>query len=413
MIAESRAARAHTDVILILMVFAMSLFGVVAVCVATYTADSSPDVPFLNHVFESSYTMRQCLFVLVGALVVGVLIAIPFDFLRRRAELIYWATALLLAVVTVFNRATGVKAWLDIIWGYTIQPSEFAKLAMILILAKQLARESRPLSSWKSCMRVVVTVGIPCAIILAEHETGSMMVIVFLTAVMLYFSNCNLKVYFGAIAAVMLLILAVVGYMITTGVEDYRLARIIGFLNPESHSSSDAYQVLQSQMAIGSGGMSGIGMFVDGAMSQLNFVPADWTDFIYATIGEAWGFIGCVSVLTLYILILLRMLYLAWYTRDKFGRLVICGVMGMLLFHVFENIAMTLGLMPITGIPLPFLSYGGSNMVTNMGGVGLVLNATRSRSLSDSISTPQTLYNPYYVSKRFKIKKTRAFNPRA
>ncbi len=412
MISESRAARAHTDVILILMVFGMSIFGIVAVCVATYTADSSPDIPFLNHVFESSYTMRQCLFVLVGALVVGVLIAIPFDFLRRRAELIYWLTVILLTVVTVFNRATGVKAWLDIIWGYTIQPSEFAKLAMILILAKQLSRESRPLSSFKSTIRVGITVGIPSAIILAEHETGSMMVIIFLTAVMLYFSNCNLKVFFAIIAAGLMMLLALYAFMVTTGVEDYRLARIAGFLNPESHSNSNAYQVLQSQMAIGSGGMSGIGMFVDGSMSQLNFVPADWTDFIYSTIGEAWGFIGCVSVLVLYILILLRMLYLAWFTRDKFGRLVICGVMGMLLFHVFENISMTLGLMPITGIPLPFLSYGGSNMVTNMGGVGLVLNATRSRSLSDSISTPQTLYNPYYFSRHFKIKKSRTFNPR-
>ena len=157
-------------------------------------------------------------------------------------------------------------------------------------------------------------------------------------------------------------------------------------------------------MAIGSGGATGIGMFVDGSMSQLNYVPADWTDFIYATIGEAWGFAGCLTVLVMYILILLRMLYLAWFTRDKFGRLVICGVIGMLLFHVFENIAMTLGLMPITGIPLPFLSYGGSNMVTNMGGIGLVLNVTRNRSLSDAISTPQTFYNPYRFSTRFKTR---------
>ena len=143
-------------------------------------------------------------------------------------------------------------------------------------------------------------------------------------------------------------------------------------------------------MVIGSGGLTGNGMFVPGAMSQLNYVPADWTDFIYSTIGETWGFVGCVAVLVGYILILLRMLYLAWYTRDKFGRLIIIGVMGMLLFHVFENIGMTLGLMPITGIPLPFLSYGGSNMVTNVGGVALVLNVTKNRSLSASISAPQT-----------------------
>ena len=130
-------------------------------------------------------------------------------------------------------------------------------------------------------------------------------------------------------------------------------------------------------------------------MSQLDYVPADQTDFIYATIGEAFGFVGCFTILITYLLIILRMLYLARYTRDKFGMLIITGVMGMLLFHVFENIGMTLGLMPITGIPLPFLSYGGSNMVTNMGGVALVLNVTKNRSLSATVLTPQTRANPY------------------
>ncbi len=406
MISDSRRTRAHTDVILIALVAAMSLFGIVAVCVATYSTDSTSEASFLNHIVESSYAMRQCLFVLVAPLVVGVIMAIPYDFLRRWAERIFWATVILLTVVTVFNRAQGVKAWLDIIWGYTIQPSEFAKLAMILILAKQLSRESRPVSTIRSFFRLAFTVGLPCVIILAEGETGSMLVILFLTAIMMYFANCSIKLLGGLAGAFILLLLAIYGYMIASGSTDYRLARISGFLNPELYSSSDSYQIVQSQMAIGSGGVDGIGMFVDGSMSQLNYVPADWTDFIYATIGEAWGFRGCVAVLIGYVLILLRMLYLAWYTRDKFGRLIITGVFGMLLFHVFENIAMTLGLMPITGIPLPFLSYGGSNMVTNMGGIGLVLNVTRNRSLSDTIATPQTFYNPYRFSRHFK---TRAY----
>lgn len=401
---ESRAYQAHTDIWLIILVSIMSLMGIVAVCVATYTPDSSPDVSFLNHVVESSYTLRQCLFVLVAPLVVGVLMAIPYNLLYSRAEWIYWGMVILLAIVTITNRAQGVKAWLDIIWGYTIQPSEFAKLAIILILAKQLSRSNRPMSTLRSFMQVMMTVMLPAVIILAEGETGSMLVIIFLTAVMLYFGNVSMKVIGGLAGAAILLVLAIYALAVATGSTDYRLARIYGFLNPELYSSSDSYQILQSQMAIGSGGLTGIGMFVDGSMSQLNYVPADWTDFIYATIGEAWGFVGCMTVLVLYILIILRMLYLAWFTRDKFGRLIICGVIGMLLFHVFENIAMTLGLMPITGIPLPFLSYGGSNMVTNMGGIGLVLNVTRNRSLSDAVSTPQTFYNPYRFSTRFKTR---------
>ena len=405
-ITENRHARAHVDGVLIFMVFAMSLFGIVAVCVATYSPQSTEDASFLNHIFESSYATRQCLFLLVAPLVIGVIMAIPYDFFRRRAELLYWASFFLLTVTTVFNRATGVKAWLDTLWGYTIQPSEFAKLAMILILAKNLSRQDRPLSDTKSFVHVFLLVIVPGIVILLQGETGSLLVIIFMFAVMMYFSNVSMKTLSILASIAILGILALYGFMVATGSTDYRLARIAGWLNPELYSSSDAYQQTMSKMTIGSGGMYGNGMFQSGAISQLNYVPADWTDFIYSTIGETWGFVGCVAVLIGYVLILLRMLYLAWYTRDKFGRLIIIGVMGMLLFHVLENIAMTLGLMPITGIPLPFLSYGGSNMMTNMGGIGLVLNVTRNRSLSMAVNTPQTLYNPYRIHKRFK---TRAY----
>ncbi len=403
-ITENRRSRAHVDIILIALVFAMSLFGIVAVCVATYSPDSASDASFLNHIFESKYAPKQCLFVLLAPLVVGVIMAFPHDILRRRAEVFYWAGFILLSVTTIFNRAAGVKAWLDTLWGYTIQPSEFMKLSLILILAKNLARQDSPMSDMKSFVHIFMIVGIPGAVILLQRETGSLLVIIFMFAVMMYFSNVSMKTLLILAAVAVLAILALYGFMLFTGSKDYRFARILGWMDPEMYSSSDAYQQTMSKMAIGSGGLTGNGMFVTGAISQLNYVPADWTDFIYATIGETWGFVGCVSVLAGYMLILLRMLYLAWYTRDKFGRIVIAGVIGMLLFHVLENIAMTLGLMPITGIPLPFLSYGGSNMMTNMGGIGLVLNVTRNRSLNAVVSTPQTFYNPYRIHKRFKTK---------
>ena len=224
--------------------------------------------------------------------------------------------------------------------------------------------------------------------------------IIFLAAVMMFFSNVNMKLLLTMAAVAVLLILALYGFVVATGVEDYRINRILAFMNPELSPLDDAYQMRQSQIAIGSGGVAGIGRFVDGAMSQLNYVPADWTDFIYSTIGEAWGFVGCALVLVMYLLIILRMLFLARYTYDKYGMLIIIGVMGMLLFHVFENVGMTLGLMPITGIPLPFLSYGGSNMTTNMGGIALVLNVTKNRSLSAAISTPQTGTTTRYIRRR-------------
>ena len=367
----------------------MSVFGVLAVCVATYSTDSTAET-WLAHIVESSYAMRQCFFLMLAPIIVVVILNIPFHIMRRFTRLVYYAASGLVLFTLVTNGAEGVKAWTDVIWGYTIQPSEFIKLAMILMLAQELAKDERPMSTIREFVRIMMLILVPGVIILASGETGSLIVIVFLAAVMMFFSNVNMKLILTLAAIVVLLILAVYGFVVATGVEDYRINRILAFLNPELSPLDDAYQMRQSQIAIGSGGLKGIGQFVDGAISQLNYVPADWTDFIYSTIGEAWGFLGCLLVLVLYLLILLRMLYLARFTYDKFGMLIIIGVMAMLLFHVFENIGMTLGLMPITGIPLPFLSYGGSNMTTNMGGVALVLNVTKNRSLSSAISAPQT-----------------------
>ena len=143
-----------------------------------------------------------------------------------------------------------------------------------------------------------------------------------------------------------------------------------------------SYQQTNSKIAIGSGGLTGRGTFVQGSFSQLDYVPEDWTDFIFATIGEAFGFIGAMSVILVYLFIILRMLYLAMFTHNRFGQQCIIGVMAMMLFHVLENVGMTTGLMPVTGIPLPFLSYGGSNLLTNMLGIGLVLNVVRNRSIT-------------------------------
>ncbi len=389
MIAENRRTRAHIDVPLILLVSAMSLFGVLAVCVATFTPSSTAET-WLAHIVESSSAMRQCFFLMLAPIIVVVILNIPFHIIRRFTKLAYLGGTLLVLFTWITNGAEGVKAWTDVIWGYTIQPSEFIKLAMILMLAQELAKDERPMSTLKDFIRIMLLILVPGTIILLSGETGSLIVIIFFSAVMMFFSNVNMKLILTLAAAVILLILAVYGFVVATGIEDYRINRILAFLNPELSPLGDAYQMRQSQIAIGSGGATGIGRFVDGAISQLNYVPADWTDFIYSTIGEAWGFLGCSLVLVMYLLILLRMLYLARFTYDKFGMLIIIGVMGMLLFHVFENIGMTLGLMPITGIPLPFLSYGGSNMTTNMGGIALVLNVTKNRSLTASISAPQT-----------------------
>lgn len=388
MIIENRRTRAHLDVTLLLLVFGLSIFGVLAIAVATYSTSSDASASLLNHIVESSSAMRQCLFILASVFVISVILNVPYDFLRRSAHLLYALATFLVLFTLVTNGAAGVKAWTDIIWGYTIQPSEFIKLALILILARTLARYDRPMSNMKQFIHLMVMVGVPCLIILASGEMGSLLVIVFIFAVMLYFAGTPKRVLISLAAAAIIAILLIYALAVASGSDNYRLQRILAFLNPAEYALDDAYQQTHSKICIGSGGTWGKGMFVDGSWSQLNFVPADWTDFIFATIGEAWGFAGCIAILLIYLAIILRMMYLAYNTRDKFGMLVIVGVMAMMLFHVFENIGMTLGLMPITGIPLPFLSYGGSNMITNMGGVALVLNVTKNRSLTNA-SAPQ------------------------
>lgn len=392
MLNESRRSRAHFDWPLVLLVYAMALFGVLCVTVATFSTSSDLESTPLNYIVASYYGMRQTLFVLVSPLVVGFLTFFSYEIVHRRTMLFYYLACGLLAITLVTNQAQGVKAWTDIIWGYTIQPSEFIKLACIIVTAKYLETEYDPMTNFRSIFKLGVLMGIPWMLTLAQGEMGSIIVMVFVFGVMMYFGGLRFRIIAAIIAAGAIAIALLYGYMMASGSDSYRLERILSFVDPTLVDESAVYQVSNSKIAIGSGGLHGRGTFVQGAFSQLDYVPEDWTDFIFSTIGEAFGFVGCALVILGYLLIVLRMLYLARYTMDRFGQMVIIGVMAMMLFHVFENIGMTTGLMPVTGIPLPFLSYGGSNMMTNMAGVGLVLGVVKNRSAAAMPSAaPQTL----------------------
>lgn len=392
MLNESRRSRAHFDLPLVIMVFGLAAFGVLCVSVATFSTSSEAEDTLLNYIVASHYGLRQAIFFFIAPIVVGVITYFPYEFIRRRSTLFYYVACGLLAVTLITNQAQGVKAWTDIIWGYTIQPSEFVKLACIIVIAKYLETETDPLSTPKSWGRMILLMGIPWGLTLLQGEMGSVIVMVFVFAIMMYFGGLRGK----TIVAVLVLAAAAVGllyaYVMTSDSTNYRIIRILSFVSPELADEGSTYQVNNSKIAIGSGGLHGRGTFVRGAFSQLDYVPEDWTDFIFSTIGEAFGFIGCALVLLTYLLMILRMMYLARYTMDRFGQMVIIGVMAMMLFHVFENVGMTTGLMPVTGIPLPFLSYGGSNLVTNMAGIGLVLNVVKNRSVTRMPGlAPQTL----------------------
>jgi len=380
MVNESRRSRAHLDIPLLVLVFGLAAFGVLAVSVATFSTSSTVEDTLLNYIVSSYYGFRQAIFFFVAFIVVFVIAYFPYEFLRRRASLFYVLACSLLAITLITNGAQGVKAWTDVIWGYTIQPSEFIKLACIIVVAKHLETDSEPLSTLRSWIRLALLMGFPALLTLMQGEMGSVLVMIFIFGIMMYFGGARIRVLLAVVAAGALFLLVLYGYMMSTDSDNYRLVRILSFINPDLDQTA-SYQQTNSKIAIGSGGLTGRGTFVQGSFSQLDYVPEDWTDFIFATIGEAFGFIGAMSVILVYLFIILRMLYLARYTVDRFGQMTIIGVMAMLLFHVWENIGMATGLMPITGIPLPFLSYGGSNLVTNMAGIGLVLNVVKNRNL--------------------------------
>ena len=376
-----RRTRAHLDWQLLLVSYTLALFGIINIAIASFDPDKGTNLSLLNYVVNSNSASWQSIFTLASLVVVFVVIAIPMDFYKARARLFYYAVlALLLVTLAAATAVSGINAWLKLGWGRTLQPCEFAKLAILLMLARELAASEKPMGTFREFFRISFIFGIPALITLAQGETGTVIVMGFMFLVMIYFSGADIRIVLFLVSIVLVAVATLFGYALLSNSNDYRILRILSFLDPQKYYNSAGYQILYSQMAIGSGQLRGIGMFVVGSISQLDFVPEDHTDFIFASLSEAFGFIGCCIVIGLFVYLLVRMLYLARFTQDRFGQLIIVGVMAMLFFHFFENIGMCIGLMPITGIPLPFISYGGSNFMTNIVGVSLVVNAVKSRT---------------------------------
>ncbi|MBR4361040.1 MAG: rod shape-determining protein RodA [Clostridia bacterium] len=390
MMSESRRrSRGHFDWSLLLVVYALSILGILCITMATYDVDTA-DAPILNKVLASRSGMWQSIFLLVSPIVIGIIMAIPTELFRARARLIYFTVlALLMVTLVVGQVSNGLRGWLkSSILGRSIQVSEFAKLSILLMLARHLSRTDKPMAKLKDFFRIIFIVGMPSLVVLAQGETGTVIVIVFMFMVMLYFGGVDFRILLGIVALGVIGIGAIVAYGMMAETTDYRILRLLAFMDPQKYWDTGGYQIIQSQRAIGAGQMRGVGTFVLGSWTTLGYVPESSTDSVFTVVGESFGFIGSVAVLAAYLYLVIRMLYLARFTQDKFGQLVIIGVMSMLLFHVFQNVAMAMGIMPITGIPLPFLSYGGSNFITNIAAVALVLNVTRHRTSMPVMTVP-------------------------
>ena len=373
----NRRARQHFDFPLLIITYALAIFGVFAITVATYkyTGETLAVDTLLARITSSYYGKRQGLFLLVSPIAILGMMAIPYQFFQRFSGVLYLGSLGFLAMVLAMGATTsGVTGWFSLFSGYMLQPSEFAKLASILHMAKFFARKENPVENMRDFITMMVLMGAPLLLIFAQGELGTVMVFIAIYGAMMIMSGISLKLIGGMLLAGVTALVPVVIYWRATG--SYRYDRLLGFFNPEMASSDSVYQATNSKTAIGNGGLRGVGLFKDGTYSSLDYVPQDHTDFIFSSIGETMGFIGCAVVMILYLLMIFRLLTLALNTYDKFARLVIVGFMMMIFFHAFYNIGMTIGIMPVMGIPLPFLSYGGSNLIANMGGVGLVLNIT-------------------------------------
>ena len=363
------------DWILLIAAFALSLMGSLLVWSASRADLASESDP-------QSYLKRHLINIGV-ALVLGFIASrVNYRLLRAYTPVVYVASMILLLVPFVPGLGVtiaGARAWIDVPLGLTIQPSEFAKITVVLMMAALLSerrdREEEP--SAQDVLLALVVAAIPTAIILVQNDTGTVLILAAVSLSIVAVSGVPTRWLVGLIGAAILGVLASIQLGL---LQEYQVDRLTSFINPDDDVSASAYNANQARIAIGGGGLDGYGLF-EGPQTQGNFVPVNESDFIFTVAGEELGFLGSALLIVLMAIILWRAVLIAWKADDLYGRLVATGVAAWLAFQMFENIGMTLGIMPITGIPLPFVSAGGTSMMATWIALGL-LQTVRLHSLA-------------------------------
>lgn len=323
------------------------------------------------------YLKRQVAWIGVGLAGMAVAALLDYNDLRPLSRLIYLGNLGLLAAVLAAGRtAFGHQSWLAL-GPFQFQPSETAKLALILTLADHLARREAPVRRLRHLFWPLVHVAVPMGLILLQPDLGTALVFVAIWVGMLFLAGASVRLLGslvgGGLAAAAGAIVLHFRYGLPLPLKEYQLNRLIVFLDNEFDPLGAGYNLAQSKIAIGAGRLFGQGLF-QGSQSRLNFLPNQHTDFIFSVIGEELGFAGGAAVLLAFGILLFRGLMIARNARDAYGFLLAGGIVAMWTFQVLQNAGMALGIMPITGIPLPFVSYGGSALFTNCAAVGLLLN---------------------------------------
>jgi rod shape determining protein RodA len=314
------------------------------------------------------FVKRQSLWALLGFILLIIIIFIDYHNLERYSKVIYFGAIILLIMVIFSGRTTyGARRWLAI-GPFDFQPSEFAKIALIAFLADFLSKNKQKLDNFFYYLLPFVYTGLLILLVFMQPDLGTSLVYLAILIIMLFVAGIKLK--FLIFTFLVALSSVPVSW---TFLKDYQKNRLILFLNPNLDPLGGGYNVIQSRIAIGSGGFLGNGIF-SGLQSQLNFLPAQHTDFIFSVVGEELGFVGTILLLGLYAIILWRGIKIALEARDLLGSLLAAGAVSFLFFHIIVNIGMAMGMLPATGLPLPFLSYGGSFMISNLMVIGILLN---------------------------------------
>ena len=337
-------------------------------CVALYSAT-------LNS--ESGELKKQLIWLCISIPIVLVIIFIDYEAIAKVSPIIYGIIIVLLICVLFTNPVNGATSCFDI-GPASIQPAEFAKIFVILFLAYAISKiqekNKSEISKPLKLLIVLLIVGIPVFLIIQQPDYGTALAFAVALVFMLYTAGINKKYIIGAVLVTVILLPILYMYILPT----HAKTRIDVYLNPNLDPRGAGYNIIQSRLAIGSGQLLGMGI-AKGNQTQLGFLYPKTTDFIFSVIGEEMGFIISAVVIILYVILITKSVYIAKTAKDDLGSYIAIGISGIFLFHMVENIGMTMGLLPITGVPLPFVSYGGSSLLTNLILIGLLLNISGRR----------------------------------
>ncbi|CDX03282.1 Rod shape-determining protein RodA [Desulfitobacterium hafniense] len=330
----------------------------------------------------------QSVWIATGLVLCTVIAFFDYQKLRRFSWWIYaFNIALLLAVFAFGEEAKGAQRWIPVTSTQNIQPSEFAKLFIIVTFADFLSKRQGKLNRFRDFIPPFLYILVPMLLIVKQPDLGTALVFVAILIGMMFVAGANPWKFGGLIVGGALVVAVVLwlhfsddlpGWLqfaqgLPLPLHDYQLQRLTVFLDPAADISGDGYQIIQSIWAIGSGGFWGKG-YRQGTQAQLDFLPEHHTDFIFSVVGEEFGFIGTITLLFCFLIFLLRAVNIGMKAKDVYGTLVAAGIVSMFTFHILVNVGMTSGIMPVTGIPLPLISYGGSAMWANLMSIGVLLS---------------------------------------